>query len=35
LDGSLPVLWLHMAQTICKKSVTQETSVKPEDAHLL
>jgi hypothetical protein len=22
----LPVLWLHMAQTICKKSVTQETS---------
>src|SRR5258708_2550927 len=27
LDGSLPVLWLHMAQTICKKSVTQETSL--------
>src|SRR5713226_5210143 len=26
LDGSLPVLWPHMAQTICKKSVTQETS---------
>jgi hypothetical protein len=26
LDGSLPVLWLHMAQTICKKSVTHETS---------
>src|SRR5260370_3236804 len=27
LDGSLPVLWPHTAQTICKKSVTQETSV--------
>src|SRR6266851_8206689 len=26
LDGSLPALWLHMAQTICKKSLTQETS---------
>jgi hypothetical protein len=26
LDGSPPVLWPHMAQTICKKSVTQETS---------
>src|SRR6266436_3425888 len=26
LDGSLPVLWPHTAQTICKKSVTQETS---------
>jgi hypothetical protein len=29
LDGSLPVLWLHMAQTICKKSVTQETRNVP------
>jgi len=27
LDDSLPVLWLHLAQTICKKSVTQETSI--------
>jgi hypothetical protein len=27
LDGSLPALWLHTAQTICKKSVTQETSL--------
>src|SRR6266853_3623692 len=27
LDGSLPVLWPHTAQTICKKSVTQETSL--------
>src|SRR5882724_8504217 len=26
LDGSLPVLWPHTAQTICKKSVTQDTS---------
>src|SRR6266446_4584974 len=26
LDGSLPVHWPHTAQTICKKSVTQETS---------
>jgi len=27
LDDSLPVLWLHLAQTICKKSVTRETSI--------
>jgi len=26
LDGLLPVLWPPMAQTICKKSMTQETS---------
>jgi hypothetical protein len=28
LDGSLPVLWPHMPQTICKKSVTRETSTR-------
>src|SRR6267154_1152484 len=33
LDGSLPVLWPHTAQTICKKSVTQET--RTGYAHLL
>ena len=34
LDGSLPVLWLRMAQTICKKSVTQETSNPPKNGNL-
>src|SRR5258708_27327196 len=30
LAGSLPARWLHMAQTICQKSMTQETSLLPQ-----